>query len=84
MVHSEVQYLAEATYSDRLKIELAVDNVLEKSFELTYRIMNLSKSNEMARVVTTLVFFDYQIRRVIAVPDTFLERVGKVESEAYE
>jgi acyl-CoA thioesterase FadM len=81
MVHSEVQYLAEATYSDRLKIELAVDNLLEKSFELTYRIKNLSKSNEMARVVTTLVFFDYQLKRVVAVPETFLERVGKVESE---
>jgi acyl-CoA thioesterase FadM len=84
MVHSEVQYLAEATYSDRLKIELATDNLLEKSFELTYRIMNLSKSNEMARVVTTLVFFDYQLKRVVAVPETFLERVGKVKSENWE
>lgn len=80
MAHSEVLYLAEATYGDRLKIELAADNFMEKSFEFIYRIMNLSKNSEMARVVTTLLFFDYQQKRVVAVPETFLERVGKVES----
>ncbi len=80
MVHSEVLYLAEATYGDHLKIELAANNFLEKSFEFTYRIMNLSKGSEMARVVTTLLFFDYQRKCVVAVPEAFLERVGKVES----
>tara|TARA_R110001599_G_scaffold353817_1_gene598922 strand:+ start:50848 stop:51105 length:258 start_codon:yes stop_codon:yes gene_type:complete len=60
MAHSEVQYLAEAEYGDQLKIELAADNFQAKSFELIYRILNLSKANEMARVVTTLLFFDDQ------------------------
>lgn len=81
MAHSEVQYLAEAQYADRLKIELAADNFREKSFELIYRLTNLSKSSEMARVVTTLLFFDYQQKCVVAVPASFLERVRKVESE---
>lgn len=81
MAHSEVQYLAEATYGDHLKIELAADNFLEKSFEFTYRIMNLSKNSEMARVVTTLLFFDYQQSRVITIPESFLERISKVKPE---
>ena len=78
MAHSEIQYLAEAQYSDRLKIELAADNFREKSFELIYKITNLSRDAEMARVVTTLLFFDYQDKCVIAIPETFLERVKKV------
>jgi acyl-CoA thioesterase FadM len=79
MAHSEVQYLAEAQYGDRLKIELAADNFHRKSFELIYRLMNLSRGSEMARVVTTLLFFDYHQSCVVAVPDAFLERVRKVE-----
>ena len=81
MAHSEVLYLAEAQYSDRLKIELAASNFRRKSFELIYRIKNLSKGSEMARVVTTLLFFDYQQKCAVAVPVNFLERVRKLESE---
>jgi acyl-CoA thioesterase FadM len=75
MAHSEIQYLAEAEYADRLNIELAADNFQQKSFEFIYRIMNLSKSNEMARVVTTLLFFDYQSKRVIPVPEKFVASI---------
>lgn len=82
MAHSEVQYLAEAQYGDQLKIELAADNFHAKSFELIYRILNLSKANEMARVVTTLLFFDYQHKRVIAVPEKFIERIDEVVAQA--
>ena len=77
MAYSEVQYLAEAAYADELLVELAVDNLLEKSFELVYRISNLSRDCEMARVVTTLLFFDYQRKCVIPVPGSFLDRVGQ-------
>jgi acyl-CoA thioesterase FadM len=80
MAHSEVQYLAEAGYADQLKIELAADNFTEKSFELIYRILNLTRGNEVARVVTTLLFFDYQEKRVIAVPEKFRERVSALDA----
>ncbi|PLW70715.1 acyl-CoA thioesterase [Pseudohalioglobus lutimaris] len=72
MAHSEVQYLAEAKYGERLKVELAVDNIQSKSFELAYRINNLTTECEMTRLVTTLLFFDYREKRVIEVPATFL------------
>ena len=71
MAHSEVQYLAEAKYGDRLKIELAADNIQTRSFELAYRITNLTKDAEMARLVATLLFFDYKKKKVVVVPDAF-------------
>ena len=81
-LESANQYLAEAKYGDELRIELAVDNLREKSFELVYRISNLSRDCEMARVVTTLLFFDYQRTCVVPVPEAFLERVGVVSRQA--
>jgi len=71
MAHAELQYLAEAEYGDRLRIDLAVDNIQSKSFELLYRITNQARNCEMARVATTLLFFDYREKRVITIPDRF-------------
>jgi acyl-CoA thioesterase FadM len=78
MGHSEVQYLAEANYADKLKIELAASNFANKSFELVYRISNLTKGNELARVATTLLFFDYQLKKVIAIPRAFTDKVDSI------
>ena len=75
MAHAEVQYLAEAEYGDRLRVELAVDNIETKSLELLYRITNLSSDSEMARVATTLLFFDYRAKRVVGIPDHFRKLV---------
>lgn len=79
MAHSEVQYLSEAKYGDSLIIELASRNFARKSFELVYRIHNQSRHTEMARVATTLLFFDYNQGRVVEVPETFMERIAKAQ-----
>jgi acyl-CoA thioester hydrolase len=78
MGHSEVQYISEAHYADKLKIELAARNFAGKSFELVYRINNLSKGNELARVATTLLFFDYKRKQVIAIPRAFIDALDSL------
>ncbi len=80
MAYSEVQYLAEANYGDHLAIELAMDNIADKSFELVYRISNRSKQNEMARVRTTLLFFDYQSKQVINIPTSFMQKANSCQT----
>lgn len=80
MAHSEVQYLSEAKYGEKLLIELTPSNLGRKSFNLVYRIQNLSQDRELARVVTTLLFFDYQASCVIEVPETFRDRIAKVQA----
>lgn len=80
MAFSEVQYISEAKYGDVLEIQLAARNFGRKSFEFVYRIENQSNGREMARVVTTLLFFDYTLGKVIEVPETFLQRINTVSS----
>ena len=75
MVHSEVQYLAEAKYGDRLLVELAARHFGSKSFELVYRIRNRTRGNDTALVATPLLFFDYRREQVVAIPPLFLDRV---------
>ena len=75
MVHSEVQYVSEALYGDRLMVELAVANIQDKSFELAYRISHLQDRREMARVLTTILFYDYREKCATTVPEAFLRSV---------
>ena len=79
MAHSEVQYISEADYGDQLNIELSPANFTNKSFELLYKISNLSKEQEMARVATTLLFFDYEQSQVIPIPTTFMQRIKTLQ-----
>lgn len=77
MAHSEVQYVSESEYGDKLEVSVAAQNFTGKSFELVYRIDNKTRENQTARVATTLVFFDYHEKRVINVPQSFLCRIQK-------
>ena len=77
MAHAELQYLAEADYGDSLRVELAVGNFRAKRFGLLYRITNLNRDCEMARVANTLLFFDYGDDRGVDVPEPFRQLVER-------
>ncbi|MEZ5554038.1 acyl-CoA thioesterase [Haliea sp.] len=81
MAHAETAYLAEADYGDRLRVELGAREVEPKSFQFVYRISKNDNGAEVARVATTLLFFDYQARRVVPVPEDFRARVTGVPEE---
>lgn len=74
MAHSETSYLAQANHGDRLLIEVGVDNFQRSSFRFVYRFNNQSTGKEMARVTTTMLFFDYTENCVVPVPETFREQ----------
>lgn len=79
MAHSEVQYVSESNYGDKLEISLGTQNFTDKSFELVYRIYNNTRENETARVATTLLFFDYDKKGVISIPQSFLSRIQRLQ-----
>ncbi|MEQ8801911.1 MAG: thioesterase family protein [Haliea sp.] len=75
MAHAETAYLAEADYGDRLKVELGVSEIENKSFQFVYRISKDASGVEVARVATTLLFLDYPQHRVVPVPAAFRAQV---------
>ena len=76
MAHSEISYLSETDYGDKLRIDVAAINFTAKSFELAFRLFNLSKNIETARLRNTMLFFDYNTKSVCAVPAGFKEKVA--------
>ncbi len=78
MAHSEISYLSETDYGDRLAIDVTACNFTDKSFDLLFRLRNLSKKTETARVRNTMLFFDYTSKSVCPVPENFKAKVAKM------
>ena len=68
VVDSAIQYKAEVFHGELLEVELAVNKVTAKSFDLYYQIKKEDKSLA-ALGKTGILSFDYVAKRVSAIPD---------------
>jgi acyl-CoA thioesterase FadM len=71
MVDSVIVYKAEGFYGDILRIEMAVNDLTKYGCDLLYRITNRETGREVARAKTGIVFFDYENKRMVGVPERF-------------
>jgi 4-hydroxybenzoyl-CoA thioesterase len=69
-----VVYRAEAHYGMVLRVELAFADVRTRGFDLLYRMSDAATGQEIARVKTGMLWFDYSTRKVVKGPEAF-ERV---------
>lgn len=67
-----VIFKSEGFYGDVLKVGVTPADFSRVSFDLYYRITN-QKGNEVALAKTSMVCFNYDIRKVAAVPDKFTQ-----------
>lgn len=69
-----VEYKSESFYGDQLTIKIAVGEITAVSFELYYHIFNQHKK-EIAKAKTGMVCYDYEKKKMAAVPADFLRFV---------
>lgn len=73
MRHLEVDYLAEAFLGDELSVSIWASDLKGTRFTLYYRV---SKGDRTVATATTLmVCFDYQARKVCAVPEAAVAKL---------
>jgi acyl-CoA thioester hydrolase len=77
MTDALVIYKSEAFYGDRLKIEVAVDEVSRLGFDLYYRIYNILSTYDVAQVKTGFTFFNYDLHKIISTPEKFATKFSK-------
>ncbi len=76
MADVAITYASEAFYGNILKINIGVGDFGSRFFELIYLLENKSRSNEeVAKVKTSLVFFDYEKRKTIPMPEIFRKKI---------
>jgi len=74
MADAAVVYKSEMFYGDTLRVDIAVTDFGRMGCDIVYRIANNDTGKEAARVKTGIVFFDYEERKPVAVPDNFRKK----------
>jgi acyl-CoA thioester hydrolase len=71
MVDAVVVYRSEAFLGDVLTIDVGVVDLQQLGCDFLFRLVNKATGNEVARVKTGVVFFDYTRRKPVPVPTDF-------------
>ena len=82
MVDAALVYRAEGRYGMTLVVEVAAEDVRTRGCDLLYRITDAATGQELARVKTGIVFFDYAARKVVSMPAPFREAIGAAPRRA--
>ena len=72
MVDAAVQYKAEGFYGDIIMVEIAVTDITGVGCDFVYRCTNKNTGTEIAVVKTGIVFYDYDKKKVVSVPEKFI------------
>jgi acyl-CoA thioesterase FadM len=73
-----VCYLSESFYGDKLEISMAVGDFTTAGFELYYLIETIRETKKItiAKAKTGLVFYDYEAKKIAAIPANFKSRLS--------
>jgi len=63
-----IAYLAEGFLGEEIRVEVAVDNVSECSFDLLIRLTKIVSGKKMIMLRTGIVCYDYHQREITGVP----------------
>ncbi len=77
-------YKKEGFYGDPVKIQIAIGDITNYGCDLYYLLQNNNSGNEIARVKTGILFFDYSKRKVVRIPQKFLNILKKLSSKQNE
>jgi len=83
MVHSETQYMSESFHDDELSVEMAIESLAGKQMVFGFLIKNKRTGNDTARLRSTLLFFDYESKKVIGAPEKFVAKVNQVYGTSF-
>ncbi|MFT6829098.1 MAG: acyl-CoA thioester hydrolase [Roseivirga sp.] len=68
-----IAYKGEAFHGETIKVQIAVDEISRKSFDLIYLLSTPQK--EIARAKTGIAMFDYAANKVVSLPEVFLSKI---------
>ena len=71
-----IQYKSESFLGDILTIKIGVADFNKYGFDMLYLLENKASGNEVARGKTGIVCFDYEKRKVTAIPEGFKEKLS--------
>lgn len=77
MTDTAIVYKSEGFYGDRIKIDVTVGDFNKYGCDIYYLLSNKKTAADVAHAKTGIVFFDYNQRKVVPLPERFRENLLK-------
>ena len=77
MTDTAIVYKAEGFYGDQIQIDVTVGEFNKYGCDLFYLLSNKKTAVEIAHAKTGIVFFDYDERKVVPMPEAFRSNLLK-------
>lgn len=74
MADTGIVFKAETLYGETLVIEVAITDVHRRGCDVVYRVTDKATGKDVAHAKTGIVFFDYQKKQLMPVPEGFRTR----------
>lgn len=82
MTDSAIVYRSEGFHGETVKIDVVVDDFNKYGCDIYYLLSNKKTGAEIAHAKTGIVFFDYNERKVVTVPEGFKSSMHKDATSA--
>lgn len=78
MTDAAVEYKSEGLYGDIVVIEVQARDFDKYGFDMFYRLTSRDSGKEIARAKTGIIIFDYQKRKIVPVPEKFIQTINRL------
>ena len=72
MTDSIIIYSSEGFYGEKLRIDVAVDDISNAGCDIYYRFVNIANEKVIVKAKTNIVFYNYNSKKVARTPEIFL------------
>jgi acyl-CoA thioester hydrolase len=73
-------YERQLSYREEIAVGCSVPRIGTKSFDFSYEVWSVTYGHRAAHGITTMVAFDFENNRTIAVPQTWRDAIAEYES----
>ena len=73
MIDAVINFSVEGFYGDKLRIDVAVDEITKAGSDIYYRFVNVANDRIIVKAKTNIVFYNYESKRMARTPRVFFE-----------
>jgi acyl-CoA thioesterase FadM len=71
-----VNYRSQGRFNDKIKIDLLIENLKSRQFDMLYLLTKVESKEELGRCMTRLKFFNYKRNIIAKMPKIFKEKIA--------
>ncbi len=73
LMDAVINYTAEGFYGEKIRIDVAVDEITNAGCDIYYRFVNVANDKMIVKAKTNIAFFDYSNKKIVGTPKVFLD-----------